>query len=550
MTPTKGAIQIDQTYSNLNSTDVLADLTTSEEFATRYEAGEFDKPFVTPSRYEGFQFLTMTNGLSDYSETFFYVWNARGTQPKFEEYDVDGFVTGVSTYDVGYSVSMSVTGDFTDFSSYKLQFVDASSDWMFLKFKCGYDFRPIFRNAEYQAYEISEFEITDSPISPTKSNAYSISKRFAFSGETVTKVDDISTVILNPRAAYYRIPGINGHGESDVSSGDQITFHNKSNETIDGIPPDDSGLGNPTISPNGYFTTVDDGVSTIRFDGAFTDVFYLTFTFNEAEYGEIIGSKMTYDVERNVTAYKTINGFVETFGNWPYQLEADSRLEWALCDVAQSKTVYLSTGDVGPYEALVNLKTLPGQRGEHDLPTWWTDRVAWCYGNAAEFDLPTIQTLEPIDLSGNYKTEPGSNEIVDMSNNPYAIDDDTAAYLKSNKPSVASGAKQYIFRFAMEDAALWTNSRNWGMNFYPFHYLTHKTVNNANILQLTCRKDGVIYTIGVVSDNKQIQTDASLPSNVPGYTFNWTWLYIALGIIGAIIIAKIVIWGWKKVTAK
>lgn len=556
MTPAKGAIQIDQTYSNLNSTDVLADLMTSEEFAKRYQAGEFDKPFATPSRYEGFQFLTMTNGLSNYAETFFYVWNARGEQPKYQEYDADGFVTGVSTYDVGYSVSMSVTGDFTDFSSYRLQFVDASSDWMFLKFKCSYDFRSVFKDAEYQAYEISEFEITDSPVSPTKSNAYSISKRFAFSGETVTKVDDISTVILDPRASYYRIPGINGRGEEDISEDGYAVFHNNSSDTLD-IPEDDPDHStwttmNGWVGPNENFSTQATDVSRIRFDADFTDVFYLTFDFDERQYGEIIGAKMTYDIVKEVTAYKTINSWVEGFGNWPDMLEEDARIEQYVEWVPMSKTVYLSTGDVGPYEALVNLKSLPGQRGEHNIPTWWTDRVAWCYGNAAEFDLPTIQTLEPIDLSGNYKTEPGSNEIVDMSNNPYAIDDDTAAYLKTHKPTILSGTKQYIFRFAMEDATLWTNTRcsSKAVNWLPFHYLTHKTVNNANVLQLTCRKDGVIYTIAVVSDNKQIETDASLPSNVPGYTFDWTWLYIALGIIGAIIIAKIVVWGWKKVTAK
>ena len=527
MTPTKGAIQIDQTYSNLNSTDVLADLTTSEEFATRYEAGEFDKPFVTPSRYEGFQFLTMTNGLSDYSETFFYVWNARGTQPKFEEYDVDGFVTGVSTYDVGYSVSMSVTGDFTDFSSYRLQFVDASSDWMFLKFKCSYDFGSVFRNAEYQAYEISEFEITDSPVSPTKSNAYSISKRFAFSGETVAKVDDISTVTLNPRAAYYRIPGINGRTLGDIGGMDNGNFVSKSTGHIQ--------IGSDY---------------TREMTANFTDVFYLTFDFDEAQYGEIVGTKICYDLQKERTAFERITPWEDLLTDWPNNLVVDDDLEEPTCPVPLSKTVYLSTGDVGPYDALVNLRTLPGQRGEHDLPTWWTDRVAWCYGNAAEFDLPTIQTLEPIDLSGNYKKAPASNEKVNMENNPYAIDDDTASYLKSHGSILAFGSKQYVFRYEMTDATLWRAylEGQWsGTNLY---YLSHYSVENANILQLTCRKNGVIYTIGVVSDNTETKTGVETPSNVPGYTFNWTWLYIALGIIGAIIIAKIVVWGWKKVTAK
>lgn len=82
--PVRNAIQIDQNYSDLNRTDTLSDLKTSDAFVRRYEAGEFDVPLSYPGRYEGFEVLTMTNGLSNYAETFFYVWNARGTQPKFE----------------------------------------------------------------------------------------------------------------------------------------------------------------------------------------------------------------------------------------------------------------------------------------------------------------------------------------------------------------------------------------------------------------------------------------------------------------------------------
>ena len=137
----KRAIEIDRGYSDLNYTRVVADLMTSEEFVERRGKGEFDVPQTTPERHEGFELLTMTNGLSDYSETFFYVWNARGNQPKYAEYDEYGLLTGYSTYDVGYSITLSTGEDMTDFNSYKLQLIDHSYDWLFLKFKCSYDFK-------------------------------------------------------------------------------------------------------------------------------------------------------------------------------------------------------------------------------------------------------------------------------------------------------------------------------------------------------------------------------------------------------------------------
>lgn len=521
----KRAIEIDQGYSDLNYTRVVADLMTSEEFVERRGKGEFDVPQTTPERHEGFELLTMTNGLSDYSETFFYVWNARGNQPKYAEYDEYGLLTGYSTYDVGYSITLSTGEDMTDFNSYKLQLIDHSYDWLFLKFKCSYDFKDALKGKTYQAYEISEFEITDSPTRPTKSNSYSISKRFAFSGETVNKVDEISTVVLNPRAAYYRIPGISGRTAEDLGE-DTTVFKSKSNPDL-------------ALQPSGD--------STRELTGAFTDVFYLTFDFNELEYGEIIGSKINYSIVKEAELFNNVGLVEDAFTNWPNNLTVDEDWETPYEFVPENKTVFLSTGDTGPYNSLVNLKTLPGQRGGHTLPTWWNDRAAWCWGNAAEFDLPTIQTLTPINTSGDFKEDPASDEIVDQSNNPYAIDDATASYLKSHRNSLGIGEKQYIFRYTMSDAAIWRYylAGQWSPAFT--YYMTHYSTENTNILQLTCKKNGVIYTLGVVSDNTQTKTDTHTPSNVPGFTFDWTWLYIILGIVGLFVLIKIVAWAWKEI---
>jgi len=326
------------TGKNISETTALEDLSTDEAF------DEADYPAKAALGKDAFgkdesewQAIACTDGLADFSQTYFYFYHPLANPPKWTD-----SASGNETYDVAFRLSMATTGSLDAYVHYSLELKNSSQDLRFFKFVLNFDFAPKMEAASYRCYDISEFEIVDQAT--THSNAYKVAKRFSWTYQTDGSFKEnsqsIDTIELTPHFASFVIAGINGttdevgHGiplTTTPYTGEPDRVENWLAGTSGGLIPDWSTYARETTS---FFAAFPVPKTMGKLCGA--DVSY-RMANDYGLYGSVALLPNLFD--QNALRSITTNPSAQISLNRA-KLQADNPAMWK----SESKTVRLSTG--------------------------------------------------------------------------------------------------------------------------------------------------------------------------------------------------------------
>lgn len=503
---------------DIAGTSVMEDLRTDSAFAETYETSYPKKASLSKDAFGNeeskWQAISLAPGIREWTETYLYFYHPLCDYPVWKS--ADGMTM---TTDVLFRVTMALTGSLDSYGHHWLSLVSKSDDLRFWKFVMKEDLSSRMKDAEYRAFRISEFEVTDRKV--TNSNAFSVSKTFAWTKQSDGAYKEVSQVLttieLDPFDGYHRIAGKNGH---DFSS-----------ETCS-VPLDDTSCGDKS-SVNSYYHRNWMGYDFSTYC-ALTDSFYVIFPLSPG-YGKLCGADLEYDLCAHWGLYE---GGTSAFEN---AFDQDSLAKIQSRDIIDKDSDKVVIDDPAVYEERRKVRLTTGLDsdfgGIQDMSpsvadekfgaftSWWKDRAAWNIGYADKYDLPTIQKLSP--LSGSDFVN--DSDYSRAATNPYAIDSKAEDYLSSAYDSGSFLSNDYyILRYDMEDFRLLDVKVDPGNDlayFWKWAFHGHD-VNDIDVMDLHFFKAGAFYTIGVVADSGHVVTGGELPSN-PGSLFDWTWLVVA-----------------------
>lgn len=503
--------------TDIARTSVLTDLETDPGFR------ESDFPTLNSSSWtddqkqkKTWQIITMTDGVKGFKETYLYFYHPDLSTPRYV------YGNNMSTFDVVFRLTMatndpSIQNPLDTFAHHYISLVNRSSDSKFFKFVCRDDFSFLNSISDKRIYEISELEIL--PTSKSESKAYTVGKRFTWNligSSKELKVDKLETVPLDPRYAYWRIPGINGQ-DFDIPYQDIFDFETslKSQGKID------------FMTYNSESRVVD-----TRRKFCQTDIFYVVFPL-DATMGDLVGASVSYSDEVMLSYLGTTRLWDQTVANNLMNATAIAEKQMS---ITQNQNAKLRSGASGDYEAITSWSTSSSENKVSGWISWLTDRNAYFYGYADRFELPAIQKLSPLEGT-NFAT----GLAQDSSSNPYALDGPTADYLSGKAASdQAAGTSEWILRFQVQNVDFFRTLSS--VNDIDAHYWVERhNMHDVDVLSLTFRKDGIEYTVGVVSNSGEIITDVSVNPVINLFGFDWAWLLIAAAILAVLFVVWLVI---------
>jgi hypothetical protein len=509
----------------------MTDLKTDSKFASSYETVYPKESSLSTDIYgnieSNWQCIAVAP-IYDFAQSFFYFYHPLCDQPKWTNK-----ITGETSFDINYRISMSVSGDLSSYTHYDLEMVNRSDDLRFFKFKCSTSFTSRLKNADYRAYDISEFEILNHD-GLNGSNSYNVGVRFSWTkdsstGDYVSSKQEIDTIQLEPHFDNFKIYGANGTTTD--------TF--PSVKVYDVASPFDNDSSTQTLTWK---------TSNWTFEAAFTDSYYVVFPVKKT-YGELCGAKFEYNRHDGIYFYKPYLEFGAKFdkdyAKKAYTTSNVANYQFDKLDSSQwtsetDKTLFVSTGLDSNYSGVVQWNDEVVASGDQasNWTNWWLHHTIWDVGYADDYDLKSIQQLKPLSGSDFVKDLSGVG-LESSSTNPYAITSDTAAYLTGqyNSGSFVSN-DYYILRFDMQNFSLF--KAFWGMGRteqeYGFTYASHYWADtDVDLMELHFFKDGTFYTIGVKADSADVVPNPDVPDKTDSnYTFNWRILLAVCSVIALI----------------
>lgn len=525
--------------SNIMNTTALQDLETDSSF----DQSDFPKKSSLSKdiygEYESeWQGITMTNGLKGYKYTYLYFYHPLGDVAKWVNK-----TTNESSFDITFRTTFSYSPNLEDYSHHSMTEVDHSSDYRFWKFVCTDDLSRM-DGLDYQAYDISEFEIMKAD-GLGGSNSFKVGKRFSWtknsSGSLSQSTDDIKTISIDQYRDSWMIPGVSSNEDIDsrVSQNEYdlpLDYRYLDYERY--VSMDSAGTGSLTDESTIFCNeensnnpeTVKYGCSTFTSYVFSQDtIFYSIFPVNK-NFGELVGCKMSFVIKDRINL---LSQHILGDGKSVYDCFMADKIASKILYEHEETTVDLKSGlENNEYEGIDSWTIEEEQDKLSDFYSKLTGSPNSIFGYSDTFILPTIEKLSP-SFSGDWT----SGSATTYETNPDALSNETVSYLNNNYSSLKGlNNDVFIVRYYLHKNVFFRNKRgqNYDTDFSYFSYV--QDTYDSDLLSLTFRLNGFVYTIGVISDSGDVLSPDNPSSNNTSFYFNWKWLYITLGIVGALAI--------------